>query len=82
MTAALPQGYHQRFRHRVVQDAVAEATAAYWRRRAETFQCARPRASDWPGQATAADLAAQDRRLAVIAAACHQRAQLALLREV
>lgn len=29
--------YVEHFRHRVLQDALAEATSAYWLRRAETF---------------------------------------------
>jgi hypothetical protein len=28
----------EHFQHRVMQDALAEATAAYWRRRAEDFR--------------------------------------------
>lgn len=28
----------EHFRHRVLQDAIAEATAAYWTRRAEQFE--------------------------------------------
>lgn len=33
----LPPEYVEHFRHRVLQDALAEATAAYWMRRAEQF---------------------------------------------
>lgn len=64
------------FRRRVLQDAYAEASAAYWRRRAQQFEAARPRVGDFPGQATAADLADQDARLAASAAACRHRASL------
>lgn len=77
MTATIPQGYHQSFRRRVVQDAIADAMATQWRRRAATFEWARPRPGDWPGRATAADLKAQDARLAAIAAACRARAAVA-----
>jgi hypothetical protein len=82
MTAVLPSGYHASFRRRVIQDAYAEASAAQWRRRAATFEWARPRRGDYPGHASRADLAARDRRLAAIAEACRNRAQLALIPEV
>ncbi len=62
------------FRDRVLQDALTEATAAYWGRRAEAFQDARPRPGDFTGKATDADLAAADRRCADVARACRAKA--------
>jgi hypothetical protein len=64
-------------RRRVLVDALAEGTAATWRRRAAMFEWARPRPGDHPGHATAAELDAADRRCAAIAQACQHRAELA-----
>lgn len=82
MTAALPPSYLQNFRRRVIQDAFNEATASYWRRRAATFEWARPRPPSnqrggWPGRASATDLRAQDQRLEQIAQACRNMAAVA-----
>lgn len=59
---------------RVVLDALNEATATYWRRRAELLEAARPRAADFTGRASAAELEAADTRCAAAAEACRQRA--------
>ena len=67
------------FRHRVMQDAWAEGTAAYWTRRADVFEWARPRPTDWPGRATRAELRARDRELQATAEACRNRTRLSLL---
>lgn len=64
------------FHQRVVQDAFSEATAAYWERRARTFEDAAPRPGDHPGRATAADLSAARERCLGVAAACRARASL------
>jgi len=62
------------FQRRVIQDALADATATYWERRAATFEWARPRAGDYTGRATRADLARRDRSLQEAADACQARA--------
>ena len=67
------------FRARVIQDALAEATAAYWVRRAQTFEDARSRAGDYAGEATPERIAARDAELTGIARACRARATLAHL---
>lgn len=67
------------FRRRVLADALQEATAAYWERRAEVFEAARPRRGDYFGNATRDDLRAQDERLAAMARACRSRAAVSLL---
>lgn len=59
---------------RPVQEALAAATAGYWLRRADQFDDARPRTSDFPGAATPEQLAEQDLRLAATAQACRARA--------
>jgi hypothetical protein len=77
MTAAayLDESYLDRFARRLLADAYAEATARYWRRRAETFEAAAHRAGiDWPGHATALDLDAQRARCQRVADACRARA--------
>lgn len=68
--------YLAHFLHRVLQDAYVEATAAYWIRRAEQFEAARPRRGEHHGQSAPADLDDRDQRLAAIAQACRNRATL------
>jgi len=66
------------FRARVLQDALNEATAAYWLRRAEAFENARTRPRDRPGEPPGPDASqtdrARDERLAATAQACRNRA--------
>lgn len=78
MTAAIVE-HIDHFQRRVLQDALADGTAAYWRRRAETFEAARPRPTDYHGQATRADLAARDARCREAAEACRKRAGVSLV---
>jgi hypothetical protein len=65
------------FQRRVMEDAINEASAIYWSKRAETFEAARPRPGDFTGRASHVDLAARDRELSEVATACRNRAQLA-----
>lgn len=44
------------FRARILQDALTEATAHYWIRRAEAFEAAAPRPGDYHGLAEYDDL--------------------------
>lgn len=67
------------FQHRVIQDALSEGTAAYWRRRAETFRNARPTLGEFHGNLTAEQLRAKWLELTEIADACDARAELALM---
>lgn len=62
------------FAYRVMQDAWADATAAYWRRRAEQLEAARPRPGEYAGRASIDDLRAQWQRLTDAAQACRARA--------
>lgn len=64
------------FRARVLQDALSEATAAYWRRRAATFLWAAPRPGDFTGQASADELAEQAEGCQATAEACLAHAEL------
>lgn len=66
----------EHFSHRVLQDALAEATGQYWRRRARALEQALSRPSDYRGQATAEEIAKRDERLRVAILACASRAQL------
>lgn len=68
----------EHFRVRVTQDAMTETLRAHWLRRAEDFERARPRRSDFTGRVTQAELLERDARLAAIALACRRRALLAL----
>lgn len=69
----------EHFQHRVLQDALNEATAAYWNRRADAFLAARPSASDFRGHASRDDLRDQWHRLTETANACRARARVSLL---
>lgn len=59
---------------RLLQDAVNEALAATWERRAAAFLAARPRPGDYRGRATDADLRQRWQRLTEVAQACRARA--------
>ena len=63
-------------RRRVVQDAMNDALACTWRRRADLFEWARPKPTDFNGNATAAEIAEHDRKLAAQAQACRHAALL------
>jgi hypothetical protein len=71
----------EHFRARVVQDALNEASAAYWLRRADAYeQASRPRPAEWIGfHTTPAERAARRQRLQETAAACRARAHVALI---
>jgi hypothetical protein len=81
VSSGLPDlaGYVEHFRMRVVQDALAEATATYWHRRAAAFENAMPKPDDFTGNATAEDVEAQRWRIAATELACRQRAAVSLL---
>lgn len=59
-------------RLRAVQQAVAEALAHTWRRRARMFEWAAPCPTDFTGNASAEQLAAARVRCADTAVACHR----------
>lgn len=73
MTAELVE-HIDHFQRRVVQDAVNEATAVYWQRRADMFEWARPRPGDRLGRDGRAGAAEIDRRCKAAADACRARA--------
>jgi hypothetical protein len=66
----------ERMRIRAVQESVNNARACTWRRTADRLEWARPVSTDWPGNATAEELAERDRRLAGQAAAARHKAEL------
>ena len=63
-------------RRRSLQQSISEAESWWWRWRAEQFDSARPRPTDFNGNATAADLAAADERCLGTIQACLNRADL------
>lgn len=63
-------------RARLLQDALAQATAQFWRRRAADFENARPRRGEFHGRATTEELNARDARCAALAEACRNHADL------
>lgn len=63
-------------RRRVVQDALSQAAACTWWRKSELYEWARPRPTDFNGNATPAELAERDRKLAAQALAFRHKAEL------
>ena len=63
-------------RRRFVLDVMHSALPDQWQTRAATFDNARPKPGDYLGRATPAQIAAQDRRCARLAAACRLHAAL------
>lgn len=66
------------FQARLLQDMVGDATAVWWRQRAQAYEDYRPRPGDDTGQATREQLSWEWRELTEIALACRNRAELAL----
>jgi len=66
------------FGARLLQDALAEATATYWRKRADDFERARSRPGDYHGTASPEQITEADARLTTQADACRHRADAAL----
>lgn len=64
------------FQRRVIQDAMAQGTAHYWRRRAQALRDARPRPTDFHGESTLEQRRDRWRRLTQIADACDAHARL------
>lgn len=68
-----------RFAERVVQDALNEATAIHWRRRADQLEAARSRPGDYIGLATVEEIAVRDARLSERARACRAASEIAIV---
>ncbi len=69
----------EHMQRRAIQETLTLATAAYWERRAATFESCRPRPGDYVGSATRDDLERLEVRCADVATECRRHA--ALLRE-
>lgn len=77
MTARLMSpSYVLHFQARVMSDALAEASAGYWRRRAEQLRRCLSRPSDFQGRATTEQIAARDARLLADIQRCMDHATL------
>ncbi len=63
------------FRARILQDALTEATAQYWLRRAEQFEEAAPRLDEYRGTATRDELNDAWMRCHEAALACRNHAR-------
>jgi hypothetical protein len=61
---------------RIAQDALGEAVACTWTRRAELLTWAMSRPGDFTGNATPAEIAERDRKLAAQAEACRHASEL------
>lgn len=81
MTVSQIVDHLDHFQHRVVQDAIAEATGTYWRRRADMFEWARPRPGDYLGHATRERVDQIDAGLVRARDACLARAEVSIIRE-
>lgn len=69
------------FQHRVIQDALNQATRNYWLRRADEFEWAKPRLDDFHEEASNAELSRQWQRADETARACRNRAAMALIQD-
>lgn len=68
--------YLEHFARRIIADAVNEASAAYWRRRAAAFERAMARPGDFTGLCSVEQIEANNAKLAETAAACRAHAQV------
>ncbi len=66
----------EQVQRRVVQDALSEARASYWQRRAAAFRAALPRQDEWHGREGLASVRRRRERLQQIIAACEVKAKL------
>jgi hypothetical protein len=64
------------FRARVLQDALTEATAAYWLQRANQFEAAAPKLGEFHGTLTRDELNEASTRCYATAQACRAHADL------
>jgi hypothetical protein len=64
------------FRARVLQDALTEATAGYWQRRADMLERCLSQPGDFIGAATTEQIAQRDARILADVARCRAHAQL------
>lgn len=69
--------YLEHFAYRILQDALNEATASYWERRAETFEWVKPAIGEFHGRNGRDQLSEQWRRADRTAQMCRHRASLA-----
>ena len=76
MNAAGLDSYFANFSGRLVQDALNEATAVCWTRRAEEFERAVHRPGDFPGLCSVKQIEEANARCAAKALACRRRASL------
>lgn len=72
----------EHFRVRVLQDALTEATAMYWRRRAGALERALPRREDFRGAATRDELLERYEALQEEILACRRHASLLASRTI
>jgi hypothetical protein len=64
------------FAARILQDALTEATAGYWERRAQQWEAAAPCKGDYQGQASRTELLEAWERCKEVARACRRHAAL------
>lgn len=72
----VPPDMIDHFRRRVIQDAVTEATACHWERRAGYFERCLIQPGDYTGKLTAAEIEESNRRIESIIDACLNKARV------
>lgn len=70
------QAYLEQFQKRLLLDAMLEATADYWMRRAGQIEQALFREGDFPGQTTPEQRAEHNARIRVLSLNCRRKAEL------
>lgn len=76
MSISVPANHLDHFRRRVIQDAMAEATACYWERRAGTFEACMIQPDDYTGGLTPEEIEQSNRRIENIIEACLNKARV------
>lgn len=76
MSISVPADQIDHFRRRVIQDAMTEATASYWERRARQLSQAKFVQGDYVGWLTVEQVKAHDDRIQAQVDACLNKARL------
>lgn len=79
MSISVPADQVDHFRKRVIQDAMVEATASYWERRAGVFEGCLIQPGDYTGNLTTEQVNEANRRIESIIDACLNKARLVRL---
>lgn len=70
------QAFEFGFRARMLQECLSSALPSVWERRAQAWEAARPRQSDFNGRASSVELRDRDERCRDMAESCRRHARL------